>query len=126
MLNNHIQLFRGFGSQSFEIECNNQDAYDLASFLFADLPTPDETSETKQYDIICAGSSRPQWPLWGDEKRLYFGTSKYRLAYSVMNEVICHCINKNIQQHAIHAGAIWEGGKSVILLGILYRIGMDQ
>lgn len=55
--------------------------------------------------------------LWKGDKRFYFGQSRYRLAYILVNEVIYHCITENRTHHAIHAGAVRYGTNSIILPG---------
>lgn len=116
MENNHYIFCTGFGRQAFEIDCNNEDAYRLAEFLFADLPGAKEAEDTRRYDILSVGI-RPMMSLWDSDKRLYFGESRYRLAYILINEVIFHCIQTNTQQHALHAGAVRRGDRCVIFPG---------
>ncbi len=65
-------LITGFGTQSFVIECDNQDAYRLAEFLFIDFPGAEAKQEPKRYDVFYSGS-RPMISLREGEKRLYFG-----------------------------------------------------
>ncbi len=116
-MNNGHTIFRtGFGDQTFEIDCNNDDAYSIAEFLFLDFPGSGSTQSTKQYDIISSGPV-PMLSLWKDEKRLYFGKSRYQLAYILINEVIFHSINTNDSHHALHAGCVCRGGRCFILPG---------
>lgn len=116
MANSHSILRTGFGRQAFEIDCNNEDAYSIAEFLFADLPGAESAENTKRYDIVSVGP-RPMLSLWDGDKRLYFGKSRYQLAYILMNEVIFHCINISDQQHALHAGAVRRDSRCIILPG---------
>ena len=116
MSNQSQCLKTGFGSQSFEIECNNQDAYRLAEFLFFDFPGAAAEQEPKLYDLIYSGS-RPMISLWEDDKRLYFGQNPHHLAVILMNEVLYHCIDANLESHALHAGAVIRGNSCIILPG---------
>jgi hypothetical protein len=109
-------LKTGFGSQSFEIECNNQAAYRLAEFLFLDFPDAAAEQEPKCYDLIYSGS-RPMISLWEGDKRLYFGQNPYHLSVILMNEVLYHCIDANRESHALHAGAVTRGDSCIILPG---------
>jgi len=116
MANKHKIFRSGYGNQAFELDCNNDAAYDLASFLFSDLPGIKAGEQAERYDIIAAGPL-PMWSLWQGEKQLYYGKSRYQVAYILMNEVIFHCINRNAQQHALHAGAVSKGDICFILPG---------
>jgi len=116
MSNQSQSLKTGFGSQSFEIECNNHDAYRLAEFLFFDFPGAVVEQEPKLYDLIYSGS-RPMISLWEGDKRLYFGQNPYHLAVILMNEVLYHCIDANRESHALHAGAVTRGDSCIILPG---------
>ena len=116
MQDNHKIFYTGFGSQPIEIECNNNDAYQLASFLFSDFPFCESSNPVIKFDLISVGK-QPMLSLWDGDKRLYFGDSKYQLVYILMNEAIYHSIAKNDQQHAIHAGAVWKDGQCIVLPG---------
>ncbi len=117
MISSRKIFHTGCGEQPFEILCNNSDAYSIAEFLFQDFPGTVSTVLPIQYDILSIGK-KPIFSLWDGEKRLYFGTSKYQLAYALMNEVIFHCINNNDKHHAIHAGAVWKGDQCIVLPGV--------
>ena len=116
MRRDHRLYCCGFGDLSFEIDCNNDDAYNLAAFLFTDFPPANSVKEPVRYDIISAGSE-PFLSLWTGERKLFFGTSLYKLAYVLMNEVIFHCININDSQHALHAGAVRKQDCCILLPG---------
>lgn len=116
MQHGHRVYHTGFGDQAFEIACNNQDAFALATFLFADLPGTKSAEQPRRYDILSAGP-KPMLSLWDGDNRLYFGVSRYQLAYILMNEVLYHCINTNDKQHALHAGAVSNGQRCIILPG---------
>lgn len=116
MNSSHKIYHTGFGDQAFEIDCNNDDAYDLAEFLFEDFPGARNTQSVKQYDIISSGPI-PMLSLWDDDKRLYFGESRYKLAYILINEVIFHSINNNDTHHALHAGCVCKDNRCFILPG---------
>jgi hypothetical protein len=114
MNNGHRVYCTGFGVQPFDIGCNNADAYSIADYLFLDFPGATEAASTKEYDIVSSGPV-PMLSLWEGDKRLYFGASRYQLAYILMNEAIFHCINTNDSHHALHAGAVCRGDKCIIL-----------
>ena len=116
MSHQHRILQTAFSDQAFVLDCNNDDAYNLAQFLFTDLPGNLDCDQPKQYDIISSGPL-PMLSLWEGDKRLYFGNSRYEAAYILMNEVVFHCINSNSRQHAIHAGAVTKGEQCFILPG---------
>lgn len=116
-MNSSPRVYRtGFGDHTFEISCNNDDAYGIAEFLFLDFPGSIAATYTKQYDIVSSGPT-PMLSLWDGDKRLYFGTSQYQLAYILMNEVIFYCIDTNTSHHALHAGAVFRGDRCMILPG---------
>lgn len=113
---NHQTYHTGLGDQAFAIECNNKDAYDIAEFLFLDFPGAISATTTKQYDIILSGPV-PMLSLWKNDSRLYYGKSRYQLAYILMNEIIYHSINTNKSHHALHAGAVFKEDRCIILPG---------
>lgn len=116
-MNSGHKIYRtGFGDQTFEIDCNNDDAYNIAEFLFLDLPGARTRQSIKHYDIVLSGPV-PMLSLWDGDKRLYFGSSRYKLAYTLMNEVIFHCINTNSSHHALHAGCVYKGERCILLPG---------
>lgn len=106
----------GFGDVGFQIAYNNENARSIASFLFTDFPGVKNPAQSIKYDIVSSGNV-PMLSLWENDKRLYFGSSQYLLAYILMNEVIYHCINKNDSHHAIHAGAVHKNNRCLILPG---------
>ena len=116
MSNQRQSLKTGFGSQSFEIECNNHAAYRLAEFLFFDFPGAAVKQEPTRYDLIYSGS-RPMISLWEGDKQLYFGHNPHHLAVILMNEVLYHCIDANRESHALHAGAVTRGNSCIVLPG---------
>ncbi len=117
MISSRKIFHTGCGEQPFEINCNNNNAYRIAEFLFQDFPGAPSIVPPITYDILSVGK-QPVFSLWDGEKRLYFGTSKYQLAYTLMNEVIFHCINNNVKHHVIHAGAVWKGEQCIVLPGL--------
>lgn len=116
-MNNSHKIYRaGFGDQAFEIGCNNADAYDIAEFLFLDFPGTMAVASTQQYDVVSSGPV-PMLSLFDEDKKLYLGESRYQLAYTLMNNVIFHCINTNNSHHALHAGAVCKDERCLILPG---------
>jgi hypothetical protein len=116
LINKERTVTINFLDQIIEIRCNSNDAYSLIDFLFGDLICDSDGLAKTQYDIICVGK-QPMLSLWEGDKRFYFGTSQYRLAYILTNEIIYHCITENGQQHAIHAGAVCNERMGIILPG---------
>ncbi|MFT5697439.1 MAG: hypothetical protein ACI8ZB_000287 [Desulforhopalus sp.] len=116
-MNNGHKIYRtGFGDQAFEIDCNNDDAYDITEFLFRDFPGSKNAQSIKQYDIISSGPVS-MLSLWDGDKRLYLGESRYQLAYTLINEVIFHSINTNDSHHALHAGCVCNDSRCILLPG---------
>lgn len=105
----------GFGNQAFAIEGSNDNALSIAEFLFLDFPDATPATSARQYRII--SGSAPTFTLWEGDRQLYSGSSRYQLAYILMNEVIFHCINDNDRQHALHAGAVCRDNRCIILPG---------
>lgn len=116
MLDDKKIYYTGFGEQSFEIDCSNGDVYKLVSFLFTDFEYSNSAHPIIKYTITSVEEGR-MLSLWEGNNRLYHGSSRYNLAYTLMNEVIFHCINKNDKQHAIHAGAVYKEDQCIILPG---------
>ena len=106
----------GFSGQFIEIGYNNPAAKSLAEFLFCDLHAENSHSSRARYDIIFAGK-QPKISLWRGDKKLYFGESKYKLAYILINEVIYECIVDYKKGHALHAGALSCNGHGVLVPG---------
>jgi len=116
-VSSHKIYHTGFGESSFKIRCNNDDAFALAEFLFVDFPgAPDDPLFTKKYDIIFS-EAEPELSLSDNGKQLYCGSSRYQLAYTLMNEVIFCCIDHNTSHHAIHAGAVYKDNRCILLPG---------
>ncbi len=116
MSNPQRVLETGFNQLGLTITCNNGQAASLAEFLFGDFPGGDDAGQTRHYDIVCAGL-QPKLSLWEGEKRLYFGTSLYQLAYTLMNEVTYHCIDTDTTRHALHAGGVTRNSTCILLPG---------
>ena len=116
MKNSHRIYRSGFGGHSFQIECNNDAAHNIAEFLFLDFPNNVSATPEKRYNFIVS-DSEPIFSLWEDDKQLYSGKSRYQLAYVLMNEVIFDCINHNNTHHALHAGAVYNGDRCIVLPG---------
>jgi hypothetical protein len=106
----------GFGRQAVTVGCNNRAAAELAQVVCGDLILSDAESTRAHYDIVAAGPM-PMWSLWNDDRRLYFGASAYQLAYMLLNEIIYQCVAGNDTLYAIHAGAVHNGTKTIMLPG---------
>jgi hypothetical protein len=116
MLDEKMIFRTGFADQVFEIYCPNVDVYNLVSFLFTDFEYSNSAHPIIKYTITF-GEEKGMLSLWEDDKRSYHGSSRYNLAYTLMNEAIYHSINKNDRQHVIHAGAVWKDGQCIVLPG---------
>lgn len=89
----------------------------IASFLFTDFPgSTSKRNPTLKYHLVSDGR-QPMLSLWFGDRQLYSGVSRYQLAYILMNEVIFHCIDKNRQHHALHAGSVKKGERCFIFPG---------
>lgn len=99
-----------------EIGYNNSDARNFLDFLFADLPCCDLPLSTRRFDLLFVG--RPaRMSLWLGDKQLYFGESRYALAYLLINEIIYDCIINNSNELAVHAAAFSIGDRGIIFPG---------
>jgi hypothetical protein len=91
------------------------DSLQIVNLLCRDLHHEKTTCSCATYDLMAVGKS-PLFSLWQDNKQLYFGTSRYDLAYTLVNEIIFHCINNNTDGHAIHAAALGSNRCGGVLL----------
>lgn len=115
MSNNGLYTIE-FSGKCIEIGYNNQEAESLADFLFCDLKAQNENSPRTRYDIIVTGR-QPKVSLWQGDKKLYFGKSKYKLAYMLVNEIIYDCIVDYEKGHALHAGSLSYNGHGILVPG---------
>ena len=106
----------GFSGQCIEIGYNSPEARSLAEFLFCDLLTESAHPPRARYDILVVGNPS-QISLWQGNKKLYFGESKYKPAYMLINEVIYHCIVDYSKGHAVHAGALSSHDQGILVPG---------
>lgn len=106
----------GLADTVVDIGYNNELAYNLAALLFQDLYQQSGTDACSRFDVVAAGP-KPMLSLWQEEKRYYFGLSRYQLAYILVNEVLYHCIVNNRVHLAIHAGAVSLGNNVILLPG---------
>ncbi len=87
-------------------------------FLFVDFSGSTLVEPLITYRISREGcSSRPKLCLFSKGRQLYSGLSEYLLAYTLMNDVIYHIIDKTDSQHALHAGAVWYDDQCVVFPG---------
>jgi len=108
-----------FENLRVEIECNDDEALQLAEMLFDDVSTvaaDGSPKPTKQYNLSFT-SPAASMSLKEGSTQLYSGSSRYDLAYSLVNDVLFHCISGNMHQHAFHAGAVYRGNCGIILPG---------
>lgn len=106
----------GFHGQSVTINCYGAGSVALVDFLFSDLIIPEETVPHAVYDVLFAGS-KPMISLWRDDRSLYFGESRYDLAFILLNEVTFQCITDNCAGHAIHAAAVSYQDGAILMPG---------
>lgn len=116
MTSNNKIFKTGYDKQAFKFICNNSETYELARFLFSDFPVYHHAQDTTSYDFHIV-DSKSTLSLRYEEKLLYSGTSRYLLCYTLMNEVLYHCINNDADNHALHAGAVCNNTTCIILPG---------
>ncbi len=106
----------GFCDQYVTINSYGSQAISLVEFLCSDLSAGTTEHPRAVYDLMVVGKT-PMLSLWEGEKQLYFGECWYRLAYTLINEIIYQCLAENSAGHAIHAAAVCFEGKAVLLPG---------
>ncbi len=120
-MNNDYQTYRiGFIDTAFTLLYNNEDALTILDLLFADFEKLPGIETTRDYRITSQRENgEEQLTLHekeGEEEReIYRGTSRYELAYDLINEIIFHAVNKKKEHHALHAGAVWRGECAIVL-----------
>lgn len=114
-VDNSLQVI--FGEQAFLFQCSSVELKQLVEILFADFEKNRcAVQRETRYQLFTVKNSTTIL-LRQDEKHLYSGSSEYKLAYALMNDVIYHCIDHNSTQHAIHAGAVWSKDHCILLPG---------
>ena len=116
MVEKHRLYKTGFDTTSIEIECGDAVTFDLAAFLFSDLPGTCKTSTPFRLQIKSTGTP-PIFSLYKEQRELYRGSSLYNIAYSLMNEVIFSCIEDHSAHHALHAGCVSKDDYCLLLPG---------
>lgn len=106
----------GLCSQFVTIKSFGSQARHIVHFLCRDLHKGEAAGSRATYDLMAVGP-RPMFSLWQGDRQLYFGTSRYDLAYALMNEIVYHCIADNTSGHAIHAAALGSAAGGVLLPG---------
>ena len=106
----------GFCDQYVTINSYGPEEANLVDFLCCDLQNNKNVLPRAIYDFMIVGKQL-MLSLLGEEKQLYFGDSKYDLAYTLINEIIYQCIVDNKVGHAIHAAAIGTEKGGVLLPG---------
>jgi len=106
----------GFCDQYVTIHSYGTESEDLIDFLCCDLQENPDAVARASYDLKAVGKE-PMLSLWCEGKCLYSGTSRYDLAYTLINEIIYECIVDNRVGHAIHAAAIGANKGAVLLPG---------
>lgn len=106
----------GFCGQYVTIHSYGSQAISLVDFLCSDLSAGTSELPRTVYDLLVVGK-KPMLSLWEGEKQLYFGECWYRLAYTLINEIIYQCLAENSAGHAIHAAAICFEDKAILLPG---------
>ncbi len=106
----------GLGNQFVTINSFGPQMRHIVDFLCCDLHKGEAASARAAYDLMEVGS-KPRFSLWQGDRQLYFGTSRYDLAYTLMNEIVYHCIAGNTSDLAIHAAALGSSAGGVLLPG---------
>lgn len=103
----------GFCGHHVVVDGYGEGASDFINFLCCDLVADAQSELQANYEFMLSG----ELSLWLEGRCLYAGTSRYDLAYSLINEIIHHCIVDNDSGHAIHAAAIATPRGAVLLPG---------
>lgn len=106
----------GFSGQYITVACDGKSTRDLLDFLFADLQW-DENAVRKAFYTLETEADSGLYSFSQEAGRLYHGQSRYRLAYSLCNEVMYQCIVENTSGFAVHAAAIHNDGRGILLPG---------
>jgi len=114
-MNKYHSITIGILEQAIEIGFHDKKSKEIIEYLFRDIPRL-ESDNIIHFDVVAVGSE-PMYSLWKGEKCLYFGASKYKLAYTLINEVIYYYIADNRSNFAVHAAAIHKGDHAIILPG---------
>jgi len=106
----------GFCDQFITINSYGKEADELIDFLCLDLQKGTVGHGRAEYDLVVAGTES-KFTLFHEEKELYSGTCQYDLAYTLINEILHHCIVDNDKGNVIHAAAIGTENYGVLLPG---------
>ena len=106
----------GFCDQFVTINSYGKEADELIDFLCLDLQKGTVGHGRAEYDLVVAGTES-KFTLFHEEKELYSGTCQYDLAYTLINEILHHCIVDNDKGIVIHAAAIGTENYGVLLPG---------
>ena len=106
----------GFCDQFVTINSYGSEADKLIDFLCCDLQQSIDHPARAAYDLMVAGRE-PTFSLWFEEKKIYFGSNRYDLAYTLINEILHHCIVDNDKGHVIHSAAIGSDDYGILLPG---------
>ena len=117
MINRNRGTYRaGLPGINVEIDYNNDEASAFLDFLLGDMPGSESPVSGRKFDLLIVG--RPaRMSLWIDDKQLYYGESRYTLAYILVNELVYECIVNNHQFHALHAAALAYQDRGILLAG---------
>ena len=106
----------GFCDQFVTINSYGSEADKLIDFLCCDLQKGIDDFTRATYDLMVSGEE-PTFSLWFEEKKIYAGSNRYDLAYTLINEILHHCIVDNDKGHVIHSAAIGSEQYGVLLPG---------
>jgi len=115
-MSNNGTYIAGFSGLNIEIGYNNPDAKLLIDFLLGDLQAEPSLVPEIRYDVLVVGRP-PKVSLWQGDKLLYFGNSKYTLAYILINEMIYRFIVDHKADLAIHAAALSYSNTGILIPG---------
>lgn len=115
-MSNRGTYIAGFSGLNIEIGYNNLDAKFLIDFLLADLQVEPSLAADTRYDVLVVGRP-PKISLWQGDNQLYFGDSKYDLAYILINEMIYRFIVDHKADLAIHTAALSCSNTGILIPG---------
>ena len=114
MKNNKISV--GLDNHFVEVGYNKLSVLPLIEFVCSDLHVDSDGIPKTRLDVVSSGK-QSMLSLWEGDKRIYFGNSRFSLAYNLINQIIYHVVKDVDNQHAIHAGAVRRNGCGIILPG---------
>ncbi len=106
----------GFGGQCVAINWHGTQALELIDFLCCDLERVSENTPRAEYKLT-VDRGQKIFSLQNVEQQLYQGADYYKLAYTLINEIIYHVIVDKKDGLAIHAAALGSAEGGILLPG---------